>query len=347
MTRPENRAATPAEPCGEMAESCIGQVGGGLESATLLVHIAFHFVGSRVEYLRKVLLALCEYRLRSVEIVVDSNDEATLDALDGISLGPGVSLSVRLHRDLEHPFLLTWQHRSAFAERQQEFDYYLYLEDDILVPWSTFEPWARELPILDRHGWLRGVLRVEPDAHGILMASDWYRPVHQPVEYQIDGAQYIRPEEPYQACWCCTREQLQRFARSKAWFLGAHRWSHVRARIPKFSGDWFIRERASLGPIFSPAGTHRMLLPVDSNRAISSNAFVHHLPANYALNAKSRYAKIPVKQLIVGTMVRAGSIRSIAADLQREVLHWAMWLTGPHPVLSLRGWLRRTVRGRR
>ena len=316
-----------------------------LESATLLVHIAFHFVEARLQYLLEVLGAFREYRLRSIEIVVDSNDEATRHALAGLDLGSAVTLSVQVHRDLTHPFLLTWQHRPAFTARQHDFDYYLYLEDDIRVPWTTFAPWATELPILERHGWLRGVLRVEPDHQGQLMASDWYRPMRNPVVCEVEGRRYIRPEEPYQACWCASRGQLERFLATEAWCRGAHHWSHVRARIPRFDGDWFIRERASLGPIHSPVGSHRTLVPINAAGSVSPVAFVHHLPANYALNPASRYAKIPTEHLLCGDPTLAGSIRAMVANLQRELTHWAMRLTGPHPIRSVRAMLRRLVKG--
>lgn len=318
----------------------------GLESAKLLVHIAFHFVEARLPYLRQVLSAFRDYRLRAIEIVVDTNDEATLKALSNMDLGPAVSLSVQVHGELGHPFLLTWKHRHSFAERHREFDYYLYLEDDIRVPWSTFAPWATELPILDHHGWLRGVLRVEPDTRGRLMASDWYRPMHRPVVYEIGGRRYIRPEEPYQACWCCTADQLHRFMRSEAWSEGSHRSSHVRARVPRFTEDWFIRERASLGPIYSVPNTHRMLLPIGGTAKVLKCALVEHLPANYALDPLSRYAKIEVDSLLIGHPKQSGSLRAIVADIRRELMCRGMRVTGPHPFRTIKSWLRKNLKRR-
>lgn len=333
-------ASAPAAPVGHECNCEFRE----LESATLLVHIAFHFVEGRLRFLREVLTEFREYRLRMIEIVVDTNDEATLKALGEMDLGRSVAIKVRVHRDLKHPFLLTWQHREAFAERQQAFDYYLYLEDDIRVPWTTFAPWAMELPILDQRGWLRGVLRVEPDHKGRLMASDWYRPMRRPVVYEIDGRRYVRPEEPYQACWCCTGDQLRRFVESETWRFGAHRWSHVRSKIPRFSDDWFIRERASLGPIYAAPFMHRLLLPIGESCEVLQSAFVDHLPANYARDARSRYAKIEAKHLLRGKPVREGSVRAIWADLSRELLFLGMRVTGPHPIRAVRSWLSRVLK---
>ena len=111
--------------------------------------VTFHFKESRLSHLRKVLENVLSYQTSVVKVFVTTNDvsrtQSALDMMFGLSTGsirvvsPPTSL-------LEDPLKLTWHHRAIFLEEHEKRSrrddvVYLYLEDDILLPWAHLDHW--------------------------------------------------------------------------------------------------------------------------------------------------------------------------------------------------------------
>ena len=253
----------------------------GTAGESLLVHVAFHFVPHRWQFLAKVLTAIGTYRLSRILIVVDSNSPATAELIETVSLPPHCELRLDVHAALPHPFDLTWAHRMHMASAVGRFDCFMYLEDDIEVPWSTFEAWKAAAPAVDRAGFVRGFLRIERDREGRALSSDWRHPMSDPRCVRIDGRDYVRPDAFYQACWACTATQMQWFVDSHAWSHGFHRWSAVRRGHRGLNLADFKREFAAFGLACARAGRPRILLPLNEAGQIAQEAWISHLPNNY------------------------------------------------------------------
>jgi hypothetical protein len=249
---------------------------------SLLVHIAFHFVPHRWQYLEKVLAGLAEFEIERVVVVIDSNTNDVSERLVALSLSKHCNVRVDVHANLAHPFDLTWAHRKHMAGALESFDYFMYLEDDIYVPWRTFDAWLRRSESVRKRGFIHGFLRIEFDLAGHAVSSDWRRPVKRPATVEIDGVKYIRPESFYQACWVYSRATMQRFVRTGAWQRGFHPWSSLIRGYRHSGAANYTREFSACGMACAAPGRPRVLLPVDDNGQIQSDAWVYHLPNNYA-----------------------------------------------------------------
>ncbi len=254
-----------------------------LSNSTLLVHIAFHYVSDRRRFLEQVLLAVYDYPLRSIQVVIDSNTE---DARShDLPRAPDhVQLRIDVHPGLDHPFLLTWQHRKHMAEQRGNYDYFMYVEDDIVVPRKAIERWHREAEGLYRHGFLFGFLRTERTASAILVSSDQLKPARSHHIRFLNGKPFFAPRNPYHGFWIYHQRQMDDFAASPCWRDGNR-------------PGWGVRERAAAGMIWRKPKRHRTLVPLEPDLTVPQDVLVAHLPNNYALNPDSDFGKIPIDEL--------------------------------------------------
>jgi hypothetical protein len=236
----------------------------------ILVHVAFHFDRSRLRYIKEVLRNISSYRVKECCIVVDTNSDATRFAFERFGI-PG---QVRVQAQLRHPFMLTWACREEFAKKIDEYDVFMYVEDDILVPFAAITRWHEELDRVRSAGFLPGFLRVELNRCGSLVSSDFFSPASCSDIVSLEGRRYLCPPYPYQAFWIYDRTTMREFVESESFW----------PRAPEQGNLQYIRERAALGLTFesSPLGSYsRHVIPLTSDGQVDSQAYVFHLPSNY------------------------------------------------------------------
>ena len=298
----------------------IGAVDKPIEGS-LLAHVTCHFAPERMHYLSSVLREIGSYRFSKIVIVVDTNSDEGADRAQGLVVELGLSRNVEVrcdvHSDLEAPFILTWAHRAHVQDSLERFDYVMYLEDDILVPWRAIAAWHRDTSILYPRRLLRGFLRVEINAAGRLVSTDYTRAERHPVFLRVADRIFLIPRNPYHAFWIYGRSQMQEFVQSKSW-------SDPPCRMG-------TREKAACGMMFSNVPESlliprrrfqsRVLLPLDASLTIPEECFVYHLPANYSrFNAGARrgFGTVPVQNLL-GSRVRRFLLRGRPGANQIDV----------------------------
>ena len=248
----------------------------------LLVHIAFHYVAERLTYIEQVLRMIDGYEFASIDVVIDTNTpEFELDALRFQPREP-VSITRSVHEQLDHPFRLTWQHRVAMEKAIGDYDYFMYIEDDILVPFEALCRWREDSSKLDPLGYLRGFVRYEKNEAGTLVVTDQTRPARLWNFVSVGREVYYHPRNPYHGFWVCGLGQMRRFMENLAWRDGNH-------------AGWAVRERAAAGMTWANPRRHRTLIPVEVDGTVPSEVLVHHIPNNYALDPANRRGTIPVE----------------------------------------------------
>jgi hypothetical protein len=273
---------------------------------TLLVHIPFHYRAERVAYIKRLIENFKNYRLKRVDVVVDTNSELTRAAIAPIlplvnrSKNLNLNVTITCHDHLEHPFDLTWVHRQAMSKQLQNYDLFMYLEDDILVPWETFISVRNDQVLLEKTEWIRGVLRIEKSDRGVNYLADFKEPMGPPEILHLQGGRFFQPKYPYSACWIYTRAQMTRFFASEYW---------PEANYDNCAPAWsqgkrykYKREKAAFGMAYLPQNRdqdirqdhHRIVLPIPRDGfELDSHFFVYHLPRNYIGDRTVFFAKIP------------------------------------------------------
>ena len=93
--------------------------------------------------------------------------------LPSLGLPENIGLKIIPHQNLQHPFLLTWQHRKNIISLKDEYDYFMYLEDDISVSYDALEEWREDSNLLFKHNKIRGFIRCEENANNEIVSTDY------------------------------------------------------------------------------------------------------------------------------------------------------------------------------
>jgi 2-polyprenyl-3-methyl-5-hydroxy-6-metoxy-1,4-benzoquinol methylase len=218
----------------------------------ILVAIANYGLKNRV-YLERLL---AEYRSMSyrVDIVVFSNVPK--------DLGPDVEVRVGLPD--KDPWSLPFGHKQLFADRLNDYDLFIYSEDDVLIRQRNLEAFLAVTPSLPEDQ-IAGFLRYEEDACG-----RWHCPDVHASGHWVPSS--IRRYGPYTfayftnehaACYVFTRAQLQR-AIASGGFL-----------VPPHQGPYDLLCTAATDP-YTQCGSTKVICLTHID-----DFMVHHLPNKY------------------------------------------------------------------
>ena len=276
----------------------------------LLVCIATHYTPgkSTTVHLARILRELREryaahYR---VTVAVDTNSAELAAALPALSGGPPLALTARVWSaaELGNPLHLPYVHRHLVQQVLDEHDYFLFTEDDVLLPLESFQLYARRQRELWALGWMFGWVRAEVwgGDNATAISIDNVDPVADPPVYRApsSGALYAEPWSPYAAFYALDAEQ-------------------ARAMVADPSGVWangfppFLpREKMSVGYFYARTGRSgdapwgatgwraRALVPLDAAGRVDKDAIAWHLPRKYAQGTKLWFhdlGSVPVEAL--------------------------------------------------
>ena len=261
----------------------------GVIPGRLLARVPFHFRRSRLKYLVEVIEQLRLLPFKEVVIALDTNWPHAGDVIRKFCAVD----EIEAHTDLESPLRLAWTHRKAMKAAFADFDYFLYIEDDMLLTPAAIRIWHERLPSLVKHGYLPGFLQVEENRKGELVASDFAQPdAHDAVRF-IDGNPYLHSKFPYQAMWLYNKETMRVFLESDVFENGYPQ--DVQKPL----------ENAALGYTFQQRDdgerSSRHLLPLTPSLKVDPRCYVYHMPSNYGRRITPHPAglgTLPVDSLI-------------------------------------------------
>jgi len=224
----------------------------GEEELRILVAIANFGTGNR-QYLEQ-LIHECRTMPADISIVVLSNIPK--------DLGPDVEVRVGL--PARNPRSLPFAHRALFFERKDDFDLFIYSEDDTLVTWEAIDAFVHDSASLGSTE-IPGFLRKEIDDDGNLYFSSshsFFRWLPSTVRQRGEHLWAAFSNE-HSACFALTREQLAIALRSGGFGSTPH------------EGRYAMLESAATD-IYTRCGLQR-LINLDKVPAYT----LHHLPNKY------------------------------------------------------------------
>lgn len=230
----------------------------------LLACISHHSAPGRIEYLRQVLNGFAEYEL-TCDIIIDTN-VAALDVR-------GENLTVVSHVSLEHPFFLAWAHRRhMMKERIEDYRYFMYIEDDIYLPFENFEHYQRNFELLWPQ-YVPSFIRVEE-----FEGEEYVLDVTERQACQLIGSRFCTLTQPYHAFWIMPQWALKQ---------------NMRDDFVRLSDS---REMAASYPMWE---LNKMPVVELDGKQISRTCFAYHLPNNYAPCKTSPHGKIRVADIFL------------------------------------------------
>jgi SAM-dependent methyltransferase len=218
----------------------------------ILVAIASH--GTRNDQYLSRLIEEYQSMPYSVDIVVLSNIRKPVPA--------GVDLLVGL--PTRDPWSLPFGHKKLFADHVEEYDLFIYSEDDMLITQTNLESFLRASAILDPDE-IPGFLRVEKDPQGSINYPEVHGHFHwDPKSVRIRGQHtfaFFTCE--HSACYVLTREQLKRAIESGNFVVEPHK------------GKYDLLCSAATDP-YTQCGLEKVICISQID-----DFLVHHLPNKY------------------------------------------------------------------
>ena len=178
------------------------------------------------------------------------------------------------------------------AAKSDRFDTFIYVESDVLVPWSALQAWAHDVEQLQAKGFQRGLLRVGMGMSGDLFCPDnapssgsddnlWRQPAldlstwNKSVEISNSGqtSHFVQLRHSFWSGYVLTAEQMQKYMQSDKWAVDV---------------KWGAQEDAAMGNQFvdvPPGFDTNTVVPYDpQSRRLQARGFAVHLSNKFALS---------------------------------------------------------------
>lgn len=184
------------------------------------------------------------------------------------------------------PEYLPHMHRKYWEEKEEDFDFFIFTEDDILFPREAFEMYVDSRQALQANGWIFGWVRVEKwgvDNETLVAIDIAESRAIKTVFETPDGLLWAEPLSPYTAHYVLDRSELRKMIEdtSHVWITGFPA-IDTRANVAmgynyKFSGN------QESNPFGARGWQSRALVPISGDCKVKQpGGIVRHLPSKYA-----------------------------------------------------------------
>jgi 2-polyprenyl-3-methyl-5-hydroxy-6-metoxy-1,4-benzoquinol methylase len=178
----------------------------------------------------KILVAIANYGTKNMGFLSrvireyqSMSEQVDIVVLSNIpkDLGPGIEVKVGL--PAKNPWSLPFGHKQLFAERADEYDLFIYSEDDTLITGKNIKAFLDMTRILPEDE-IAGFLRYELDPRGM----KYYSTVHSHFHWMPDsvrtikGHTFARFTNDHSACYLMTQKQLRMAIDSGGFLVGPH-----------------------------------------------------------------------------------------------------------------------------
>lgn len=145
-----------------------------------------------------------------------------------------------IYYDKNIKYNLAFEHRKLFELYKNSYDYYIYCEDDILIPEITFKRYLFETNLIDNDKFIYGFLRYEMfnnikyfiDLHP---AHSVHRGINSIINY--NDSKYFEPVNVHQGCYILTKEQLNNLLSNTNYLNNTNRYAGI---LETAASDVFI-----------------------------------------------------------------------------------------------------------
>lgn len=252
--------------------------------SSLLICIPFHYNFERFLYLRKLLDRFFNTYKCKVKIIIDTDSTDTYNYLSLFYKEKLETTQIECvtHSSLPHPFLLTWCHRGHIVKNIDKYDAFMYVEDDMDIPWENITHYFSTFYLLWPHA-IPGFIRVE-QKESSLVNTDNTKPTQKTIRnsFKIGEREFIELTNSYHAFWILPQKELKEtmpadFTQPKCPIIDLLR-EHA---------AWYLQSELQ----------KHAFIEIKDNQVLKE-CYSFHLPNNYALNEKSEFGKLAVSNII-------------------------------------------------
>ena len=228
-------------------------------------HITFYFKEDRLEYINRIICETNTYE-HTTDIFIHTNEQALRK--DMLSEYTNGLLTVVWHDfSQEQPYYLTWMYREMIRDQRDEYDIFIYIEDDILVPRKAIKYWLQRNEELISLGYNLGFVRIEIEGDTEYITDLPGETCDVLLELN-DESYCLNNKNPYCAFWIYNKSEFNKFVDSPYYSIDKIHGYDARAGsavgLHGHSTPWY-------------KGT---ILPVKDNKLLD-DCKIYHMTNNY------------------------------------------------------------------
>ncbi len=245
-------------------------------------HICFFFLQERICYINRIINEANKYT-HNTDIFIHTNNNTLTKEWFNIYTNGNISI---IHHNLSNidPYYLSWKCRDLLKEQKDEYDVFMYIEDDILVTNNAIEYWLKYNEILIALNYNLGFVRIETDNKNTEFITDLPGTQLQKV-IELNNENFIINDiNPYCAFWIYNKKEFNNFINSEYYNI---------ANIDGYG----IREMSAIGLHGVRTNWYKNTLIPLKNENLTNDCKIYHMPNNY-INSNTSFAKIPFDQCI-------------------------------------------------
>ena len=238
-------------------------------------HISFYYLENRIQYINRIIKETNNYKYKTDIFIHTNNNE--LSSENFIKYNNGL-INIIFH-DLSniHPYYLTWKCRDLLYKQRYDYDIFMYIEDDILVPNNAIEYWEKYNEKLIELNYNVGFLRIEVDNNGEEYITDLHGERFDTIINLDNNTYCVNNKNPYCAFWIYDKKEFNRFVESIYYDI-----NNIRGPC--------IREKSAYGLIGSN-WYKNTIIPMIDNKLIE-DCKIYHMPNNYVSDTGNMFATI-------------------------------------------------------
>ncbi|KAL7485833.1 hypothetical protein ACHAW6_011430 [Cyclotella cf. meneghiniana] len=253
----------------------------------LSMHITFFYAESltiRLRYLAQVIAATQTYGFHT-DVFVHTNQEGGFakDMLLMLKDDDEASTRIRqfvnatnvtvIYHNLtnEHSYFLSWKCRDVMRAQRGHYDFYMYVEDDIVVSKKAIDYWLDYKDTALSNGYNVGFVRIEVDEESREFVVDVIRPYGMQDTVSIRNETYVLHTQNYCGMWIVDNATFWNFTESPVYDLKSF---DEAMSMPREASAWGL----NYGPIHWYKG---VVIPLVENYTLHPDSRIYHLPNNY------------------------------------------------------------------
>ena len=205
----------------------------------------------------------------------------------------------------EDPYKLTWKCRPLMEQQKNEYDYFIYSEDDTIFKKKNFLYWLKFNKICKKKKLNLGFIRTEKSKKdGKLWTTDQF---YQLSNYLLIGKKkFAVLKNPYFGMWIYDKNEFQKFIKSKYWNLNNWRGLNSFTKLytrEKSAVGWhglnMDRYIATVVPFDGKKINSKSLIGHQSNKYVAERGKIHVsvnklLSNNLKIFKSIKYSKIEI-----------------------------------------------------
>lgn len=221
----------------------------------------------RFNYINRIIKEICNYPYET-DLYIHTNEVFSDKFLIENKKG---KIQI-IHHDFSNkghdPYYLAWSCRSLLKEQKDDYDIFIYIEDDMMIPCESLNYWLQHKDEVIQNNYNLGFVRIETDVYNNEYLADLHNTLKIENTVIINDKKYvINDVNPYCGSWIYDKNEFGVFLNS-LYYNG-------NGNIPFIYG---IREGSAIG--MHGVGMNRYkntIIPYDDTNQLHTGCKIYHL----------------------------------------------------------------------